>query len=142
MAFSSRTLTPAEWQGLTHFTPDEFNHPEKMGLEFMMALDGLREQAGVPMHPSSDYRSPEYNRSVGGAKDSAHTDTPCDSVDIKKAPTPDDPHWNHARFCIVRAALAAGWTRIGIYPNGSLHLDRTEDRRPGERLWVVVDNPA
>lgn len=140
--FSSRTMTPADWQGITHFTPDEFKRPDKMGYEFMVYLDGLREQAGVPMFISSSFRSVEYNRSVGGAADSSHTDDPCDAVDIRKSPTPADPNWNHARFCIVRAAFLSGCVRVGIYPNGSLHIDRTEDRRPGMRLWVMVDNPA
>jgi len=142
MAFSSRTLSPAEWAALTHFSADEFQHPEKMGYEFMLWLDGVREQAGVPMHVSSSYRSRAYNLAVGGAADSAHVDEPCEAVDIAKSPTAEDPNWNHARFCILRAALLGGCTRFGFYPNGSLHIDRTESVRPAERLWNAVDNPA
>jgi uncharacterized protein YcbK (DUF882 family) len=142
MAFSTRTMTPADWQGITHFTPAEFKAPDKMGYEMMLWLDGVREQAGVPMRITSSYRSPAYNASVGGAKDSAHTDVPCDAVDIGKDPTPSDPNWNYSRFRIVDTAMKAGCVRIGFYPNGSLHLDRTEDKRPSPRLWNAVDNPA
>lgn len=142
MAFSSRTMTPADWRGLTHFTPAEFKAPEKMGAEFMVWLDGVRQQADVSMKIISSYRTPAYNASVGGAKDSAHTDDPCDAVDIGKDPTPSDPNWNRARFKIMQAALAGGCQRIGFYPSGSLHLDRTEGQRPAPRLWNAVDNPA
>ena len=142
MAFSSRTMTPADWRALSYFTPAEFKAPDTMGYEFMVWLDGVREQAGVSMPITSSYRSPAYNASVGGAKDSAHTDVPCDAVDIGKAPSPSDPNWNFARFKILQAALAGGCVRIGFYPNGSLHLDRTEGKRPAPRLWNAVDSRA
>lgn len=142
MTFSTRTMTPADWQGITHFTPTEFKSPDKMGYEFVLWLDGVREQSGVSMKITSSYRSPAYNASVGGAKDSAHTDVPCDAVDIGKDPSPNDPNWNYARFKIVDTALKAGCVRVGFYQNGSLHLDRTEGQRPAPRLWNAVDNKA
>lgn len=135
-------MTAADWPVLKHFKSDEFAHPEKMGFEFMVWLDNVRTLANVPMRITSSYRSPEYNRSIGGAQDSAHTDDVCESVDIGKFPTPDDPNWNHARYRIIHAALTLGCVRLGIYPNGSLHLDRTESTRPHPRLWIAVDNPA
>ena len=142
MPFSSRNMTAADWSGLTHFGPDEFAVPEAMGFEFMVWLDGVRQMANVPMHVTSSYRTPQHNAEVGGARDSAHVDKPCNAVDIGMTPTPADPHWHFARFKIVEAALNAGCGRIGFYPNGSLHLDRTEDKRPSPRLWNAVDNKA
>lgn len=135
MSFSTRCMTANDWAELQHFKPQEFKHPEKMGYEFMKLLEATRDLAGVPFRRSSDWRSEEYNASVGGAKDSAHKDMPCDSIDLT-------PINNAERFEIVNAALEMGFTRIGIYQNGSIHLDKTEGRRPGRRLWVVVDNPA
>lgn len=128
-------MAPEDWQKLKHFRPDEFFYPEKMGYEFLVWLDGVRGSAGVPFRITSSYRPEKYNKEVGGAKNSAHTEVPCDAVDIGK-PT------NEGRFKIIQAALDAGCTRIGLYANGSIHLDRTEDERPSPRIWTVVENPA
>lgn len=138
MPFSSRAMQAADWLEIHNFTPIEFKNPERMGYEFMKWLDRVRVNADVPMHVSSSYRSPEYNKSVGGASDSAHTDDICDAVDIRMAPRPDDPNWNYSRWQIVMAARDLGCRRFGSYANGSLHIDRTEDRRPAPRFWIMV----
>jgi uncharacterized protein YcbK (DUF882 family) len=140
--FSTRTMTAADWAASKHFKASEFRNPDKMGAEFIQWLNAVREQAGVPMRITSDYRSPDRNLAVGGAQASSHCDTPCNAVDIGQRIAPDDPNGNLARFKIVQAALALGCTRIGIYANGSVHLDRTEQVRPADRLWFVVNNPA
>lgn len=142
MAFSTRCMRAEDWRLCPHFPPTEFKYPEKMGYEYMLWLEEVRKRAGVPMSVSSSYRSPDYNKGVGGAQDSAHTDVPCDAVDVRMAPRPDDPHWNLSRWEIKAAARDLGCVRIGNYQNGSLHLDRTEHKRPWPREWVVVDNPA
>lgn len=138
MAFSSRTMTAEDWTRIRHFRREEFREPEKMGYEFMLWLDELREKAGVPIPISSSYRSPAYNRQVDGAPRSAHTDTPCNAVDVPESPRSDDPNWNASRWAIVTAAIGLGCRRIGFYANGSLHIDRSEDSRPAPRLWRVV----
>jgi uncharacterized protein YcbK (DUF882 family) len=132
-------MQAADWAGCPHFPPTEFKNPEKMGFEFMMWLERVRVKANVPMVITSSYRSPAYNTQVGGAKDSAHTDEPCNAVDIGMRPRPgDDPNWNYSRWQIVMAARDLGCQRIGSYANGSLHIDRTEDKRPAPRMWRVV----
>lgn len=142
MPFSTRCMRAEDWRLCPHFPPSEFKYPEKLGFEFMLWLEEVRKRAGVPMSVSSSWRSPAYNRGVGGAKDSAHTDVPCDAIDIRMAPRPDDPNWNYSRWQIKQSAIALGCRRIGNYANGSLHLDRTEETRPAPREWHVVDNPA
>lgn len=137
MPFSTRTMRAEDWSEMApEFTPQEFDHPEKMGYEFLRWLKDVRQKAGVPMHPSSDYRDPAHNATAGGASKSAHMDTPCDACDFagekKGVPMP-----GKHRLAIVRAALALGCVRLGVYENGSIHLDRTEDRRPSS-LWVKV----
>jgi uncharacterized protein YcbK (DUF882 family) len=138
MSYSTRVMRPEDWAGIKHFAPDEFAHPDKMGYEFMHWLDGVRGRAGVPMFATSGYRPPARNEAVGGAKDSAHMDVPCDAVDIGMRPRADDPNWNTTRFKIIEAAIALGCQRIGTYANGSLHLDRTEHKRPAPRMWRLV----
>lgn len=138
-------MTPGDWASVApEFTPADFRFPERMGLEFVRWLRAVRRAAGIPMHCSSDYRSPAHNESVGGAADSAHCDALCDAADFAgpATPDPDDPHWNLGRWKLIRAAMNLGCVRVGVYANGSVHFDRTEDRRPAPRFWHQVDNPA
>lgn len=135
MPLSTRAMLPADWMLIKHFKPAEFKYPERMGYQFMLRLDALRREAGVPCRVTSDYRPPARNKQVGGAKDSAHSDEICESVDIW-------PANNFGRYHIMRAFYVCGWERIGMYLNGSLHGDLTSDRRPSPRLWIVVENPA
>lgn len=136
MPFSTRTMTPADWAECTHFDATEFRHPGKLGFEFVRWLEEVRARAGVPMHPSSDYRDPGHNARAGGATKSAHMDVPCDACDFAGA-VPGKPMPGAHRLAIVRAAIELGCSRVGVYENGSVHLDRTEDRRPSS-LWVKV----
>lgn len=128
-------MVDTDWEEVDHFQSGEFVAPHLMDKGFMLWLDGVRELAGVPMPVTSSHRTPEHNRAVGGAKDSAHVDIPCQAVDIAPRRASD-------RFKIVQAALTLGCTRLGVYADGSVHLDRTEDIRPSPALWVVVSNPA
>ena len=138
MPFSTRAMRPEDWKTVRYFRPSEFQAPHLMGLEFIRWLDTVRDRAGVPIHITSSYRTPEHNEEVGGASDSAHTDVPCNAVDIGERPTPSDPHWSRARFAIIDTALALGCQRIGSYADGSLHLDMTHDRRPSKVMWRVA----
>lgn len=139
MGFSSRCMRPEDWAEILYFSPSEFNHPERLGYEFVKWLDQVRAKAGVKMVPVSDARDKEDKI---GAKNSAHNDTPCNAVDIGKRPTAWDKNWNRHRFRIIKAALDLGCVRLGIYPSGSLHLDRGEGNHPTDVLWIAVDNPA
>src|SRR5689334_16154959 len=134
-AFSTRVMRPEDWLTLRYFKPEEFRKPHLLGFEFVQWLDEVRHRAGVPMHITSDARSAEHNAEVGGATDSAHMDVPCSAVDIGERPTPEDPHWSYSRYAIIQAAMSLGCVRIGVYADGSLHLDRTEDRRPHPCMW-------
>ena len=147
MSFSKRTMRAEDWDSIRFFSRDEFKAPERMGYEFMLWLDRVHAKASslapetevFQMIVSSSYRDPEYNRRVGGAKKSSHMDTPCDVVDIRGVYDryADDPNWNKHRLKIMLAASMLGCRRIGIYTDGSLHIDRTESRRP-MGLWVRV----
>jgi len=131
-------MRPDDWKEIKYFRQADFKAPDKMGYEFVLWLDRLRATAGVPIVITSSYRPPEYNASVGGAKDSAHTDVPCNAVDIGERPRESDPNWNYSRWQIVTSAIKGGCKRIGTYANGSLHLDMTHAKRPSPRMWRVV----
>ena len=138
MPFSTRVMRAEDWKEIKWFKPNEFKHPELLGYEFLQWLDKLREQAGVPIHITSSYRSKTYNAAVGGASDSAHVDIPCSAVDIGERPRPDDPSWNYSRWMIISTAIMMGCKRIGQYQDGSIHLDMSHDTRPAPRMWRVV----
>lgn len=136
-------MMPGDWPLLLHFKPAEFPAPEKMGYQHMLRLDRMRREAGVPCKVSSSFRTRKHNKAVGGAADSAHCDGDvdgelCEATDIM-------PLDSHGRFEIVRAAFLVGFERIGIYENGSIHVDSTGEphgHRPNRVLWHVVSNPA
>ncbi len=137
-SFSTRLMTNEDWPTIKFFKKEEFIYPEKMGFEFVCLLDKIRDKAGVQMVISSSYRTKQHNQEVKGAKESAHCDIPCEAVDIKKHPKDSsDINWNLARFRIVQAALSLGVTRLGVYANGSLHLDKSQ-ARPQNRIWIKV----
>jgi hypothetical protein len=63
----------------------------------------------------SAYRSPLYNKKVGGARKSQHMHGNAIDVDVKHLSIPE-------RQNLIRAAREAGFTGIGVYKN-SLHFD-------------------
>lgn len=139
MAFSTRSMTDADWASIQHFTAAEFvdhgtrqNCAANMGAEFVQWLDGVRGAAGIPFTITSSYRDPAHNAAVGGATHSAHMEIPCNAVDVM-------PGGDEDRYHIIKAAIDAGCVRVGIYKDGSVHLDRAESTHPSPALWTVVD---
>lgn len=77
------TLTPLSQAGdlSPHFSKKEFNqkrsplglHQVKVDPKLITKLEALRKRIGNrPIKIASGYRSPDYNRKVGGAKHSQH----------------------------------------------------------------------
>ena len=64
----------------------ELDNLDKMDKTFLLRLDEARERAGIPFIINSAYRSPEYNKSVGGAKNSQHLTA--SAADIRLNVTP------------------------------------------------------
>lgn len=88
-------------------------------------LDDLRRIAGVPVLLTSGYRCPEYNKKIGGSPTSSHLKGL--AMDIS---CPDASF----RFLYLRAALVAGFTRIGIGKT-YLHLD-IDQSKPAGLIWL------
>jgi uncharacterized protein YcbK (DUF882 family) len=101
----------------------------KVNLSILARLEGARTFAGVPFRISSHYRTPEHSVSVGGRSNSAHTKIPCTAFDITYS-------GGEMLYRIVRGAIHAGFTRIGINPhNLHVHID-CEESLPAPRLWI------
>ena len=107
------------WTLMRHFTPEEFDHPEKMSHAMLLRLERVRRYAKVPMKVTSDYRDPKDDDD-----NSAHTRGL--AVDIACTTSRD-------RFAIVNAALAVGIKRIGVYDR-HIHLD-VDDSLPQGVMW-------
>lgn len=97
----------------------------KMNEDFLSMLNKARHIAGKGWKVNSAYRCPAHNKAVGGVAGSSHTKG-C-AVDIS-APT------SSKKFEIINAALAAGFTRIGVGAN-FVHLD-TDDKKASNVVWV------
>ena len=105
---------------LNYFTSSEFTMggedvSNMMDEQFLLMLDDLREEVGFSLKINSSYRSPEYNKSIGGSTGSKHMqgiaiDVHCtDSV---------------RRAKVVCAALSMGLT-IGVGKT-FIHIDNRE----------------
>lgn len=114
-----RVTHPAEGIVLTEENVQSFYNPE-----LLQRLDDMRRRARIPILLNSGYRCLSYNAKVGGSKDSSHTKGL--AMDISCT---DSEH----RFYYLRAALAAGFTRIGIGLT-FLHLDIDPDK-PQNCIW-------
>lgn len=102
-----------------NFHSSEFDCPSKpytgvnMNPLLIDKLQMLRNIIDKSIIVTSGFRTKEYNKEVGGAKDSSHTHG--NAVDIAITNSLD-------RFFIVKYALVIGIERIGIYKT-HIHLD-------------------
>ena len=91
---------------LRHFTEDEFNHPEELEPAFLLLLDNIRDIADTPFFLTSDYRTPDENKRVGGSPTSLHMAGA--AVDFVISP------WNAARLWRVVRAVALVEVAYGV----------------------------
>lgn len=92
----------------------------KIDSELLHKLQKLRDSMGKPVIINSGYRTPEYNKTVGGAKKSYHMQGK--AVDIRiNGLKPEE---------IAKIAEKTGFTGIGIYKSFT-HLDI----RPNKTKW-------
>ena len=86
-----------------------------MSPQAMAAWEALTQSWGRPLTPTSAYRDPSYNASVGGARGSQHIHG--NAFDVSTAGmSPEE------RSALIQAAKAAGFQGFGGYDN-SLHFD-------------------
>jgi uncharacterized protein YcbK (DUF882 family) len=109
-----------------HFTDTEVGglRPELVDL-----LDRARDLTTVPFIITSGYRSAAQNEAVGGVRDSSHESGL--AVDLKNFD-------GNAAFQIVKALLAVGFRRLGIY-NYHIHVD-IDLSKPQNVIWTGVSH--
>lgn len=94
----------------------------------MKKLDVMRHMLGYSLGVNSACRCPVHNKSVKGSATSSHiaTDILCShAIDLRCKN-------DHVRFEMVRAAIAVGFYRIGIYEN-FIHVD--DDPQKPAAIW-------
>lgn len=106
--------------------------PQEQGRQFpsQRKLSGVNEEVTSrfnelqqfvgPLKVISGYRSPSYNRRVGGAKKSQHTSGNAIDIDVSHLSI-------EQRQDLIKYASALGYRGIGVYPN-SIHLDMSSRR--------------
>lgn len=110
---------------LTEKTGSRGNHTvAELKPELVATLDLIRGDAGIPFIIESGKRTPEENKAVGGATNSAHLTA--EAVDIRCLTSAD-------RYKIVTSAIKHGINRIGIGAN-YVHLDISKTL-PQNMIW-------
>jgi uncharacterized protein YcbK (DUF882 family) len=119
---------------MQYFKLHEFDSPDvpgsgaRMNRDFLELLDEARGIAGVPFRINSGYRTQNHNASISGAStNSSHlrglaADISCTT--------------STARFRIIAALIAVGFTRLGIH-NGFIHVDNDSLKSPGV-TWLYA----
>lgn len=88
-------------------------------LPTIRVLDMLREQLGTPIMTTSVYRSPDYNKAIGGAKNSLHMQF--NAIDfIVKNTTLTPSQWAARLQDMKTSGIFDGW--IGVYDH-FVHVD-------------------
>jgi zinc D-Ala-D-Ala carboxypeptidase len=125
------------WQ---NFTPEEIacrgDGKIRINAPALDKLQALRDRLGAPLIVNSAYRSPTYNRKVGGAKQSMHLQGA--AFDISMA--------NHDPESFEKAARAVGFSGFGFYPRQIfMHVDIGRARQWGDpfptRASRFADDP-
>ena len=111
------------WKHIKFFKPEEFISPRdsdatlahgyNMNQQLIEILDSIREDIGVPLKINSGYRSPAYNKEIGGVSNSQHTKYRAVDIHIDSQEQGD---------IIEGLARNLGIKGVGRY-NSFIHLD-------------------
>lgn len=120
------------WQMVRHFEFWEFSSPDltpesglRMNIEFVKRIDELRHRCNFPFTINSGFRSPEWNKEVGGVPASSHTQGLATDIAVRSS---------RQRFSVLKQAMTLGFNRIGVGKT-FIHLDASFDLPQGV-LWL------
>jgi zinc D-Ala-D-Ala carboxypeptidase len=113
---------------LRYFTPREFEckhcGENRMQDGFLRKLDDLRHKLGFPLRVTSGYRCPTHNQRVSTTGPAGpHTTGRAADLAVDRGQA----------YLVLKAALDAGFTGIGVQQKGTvrfIHLDDLSDGRP------------
>ena len=121
---------------LRHFLAAEFTHPEDMLPQFLDLLDIVRDIADTPFYITSDYRTPDENKIVGGSSTSLHMQGR--AVDFVISPWNSEGLWALVR-AVAAVESAYGVTfELGIAQSPSdrhIHLALQPLKKAGELIF-------
>lgn len=103
---------------LEYFSADEFAHPWELSKVLLRMLDSARGIAGIPIHPTSDFRPGDPKTHGRG-----------EAIDFACV-------GSQARWKYVFALKEAGFRRIGIYDK-HIHVDVSVDEVQDVMWWGV-----
>lgn len=87
----------------------------------LKVLDAVRRSMGTPFTVTSGYRSPEYNRSVGGAPNSLHVQFSAVDIWVRNR-TPAEV--KAAILRVLGEEFVSRFMGVGVYfSNGFVHVD-------------------
>jgi len=118
------------WEHYENFEDHNFDCKDgcgknNMNPSFMRRLQAARTIADIPFYINSGSRCEDNNREEGGVSDSAHLGGR--AADIRCSTSRN-------RAIIIKAAMMAGFTRIGI-GNTFIHLDNDSTKDP-DVYWL------
>lgn len=100
---------------LYEFECNDGNHEVKLDPDLLDKLQALRTRINKPIYINSAYRTPDYNKKVGGSPTSQHLLGK--ACDIKVYGMNEEELLKHAK--------AVGFTGLGLY-NKFIHVDVRE----------------
>jgi len=126
---------------LRHFREAEFNRPEDMLPHFLGLLDVIRDIAGTPFSITSDARSPDENKAVGGSPTSFHMQGR--AVDFVVWPWNSEELWKVVRaVALVEAAYNETFELEIAHGTSNRHFHLALQKAGAGELVLAFERPA
>jgi uncharacterized protein YcbK (DUF882 family) len=150
-----RGLTPAEWQRVRYFRPQDFREEwqgrtsiwaDWIAAPLVKGLDLLRGRTGVPLLVTSSGRSPEHQAALhragtSGTVRSYHEPSPSDGT-VQAVDVAVGDRTGAVVYRVLQEAERMGlFEGVGVYEWGGLHLDIGDGwaaRRPARWTWTKL----
>lgn len=107
-------------QGITFFTPQEFNckcgcGDIKIDTDLLIKLNKLRTELNTPITINSAFRCALHNKTIGGVQSSKHLLGEAADITVKD--------FKDNKELIIKIAKRLGFSGIGIHYDTFVHLD-------------------